>query len=171
MSSGVKVCDSVIECFTNMKVRKMCSKEEGKKRKKAVLLVLNDSQELIVLDKKKEILSGDLMDGTITDALQVFAEMLPKNGCCYALFDLSYETKESKKEELVFIHWNPDAATVKDKMVYASSADALRKKIIGIKHEWQITSLEDLLDVNVWAEKLGQNVVSVECRKVELQCH
>lgn len=137
------------------------------KRKKAVLFILNETQELIVLDKKNEILRGDLMEGTITDAFQAFIDMLPKEHCCYALFDASFETKESRKEELIFIHWNPDGASVKEKMVYASSKDALKKKINGVKHEWQVTSPEEIMDINMWAEKLGQNVVSVELRKVD----
>ena len=32
-------------------------------------------------------------------------KLLPLNDCRYALYDATYETKESKKEDLVFIFW------------------------------------------------------------------
>ncbi|XP_072102198.1 cofilin-2-like [Mobula birostris] len=177
MASGVKICDSVVTCFNHMKVRKVCSKEESMKRKKAVLLKLNDSEELVVLDEQNEILVGDVVEGSVKDPFHKFISMLPKDRCCYALFDVSFETNESKKEELVLIHWNPEGAPVKDKMLYASSKDALKKKFVGIKHDWQFGDMDEIIDVNTWAEKLGPSVMSVESRKVVMpmqqtvKCH
>ncbi|XP_059811326.1 cofilin-2-like [Hypanus sabinus] len=178
MASGVKVCDSVVNCFNQMKVRKVCSKEESMKRKKVVLLKLNDSDEFVVLDEQNEILVGDVVEGTVKDPLNSFVSMLPKDRCCYALFDVSFETSESKKEELVLIHWNPEGASIKEKMLYASSKDALMRKFGGIKHKWQFGEMEEVIDVNTWAEKLGPSVLAVESRKVtvtmqqqSVKCH
>uniref|UniRef100_A0A0E9W1N5 ADF-H domain-containing protein n=1 Tax=Anguilla anguilla TaxID=7936 RepID=A0A0E9W1N5_ANGAN len=36
--------------------------------------------------------------------------MLPPNDCRYALYDATYETKETRKEDLVFILWAPESA-------------------------------------------------------------
>ncbi|XP_067831640.1 cofilin-2-like [Heptranchias perlo] len=166
MASGIKVCDGVVDCFNNMKVRKSCSQEEIKRRKKAILLRVDDAMEKIILYPGKEILVGDVQAGIVADPFQVFISMLPVNDCCYAIYDASFETKETKKEELVFIHWAPDNAPVQRKMVYASSKDALRKKFHGIKHEWQVTSMEELLDLSTLASKLGSDVISVESQKV-----
>ncbi|EPY79775.1 hypothetical protein CB1_000886009 [Camelus ferus] len=71
---------------------------------------------------------------TVNDeVIKVFNDMklLPLNDCRYALYDATYETKESKKEDLVFIFWAPESAPLKSKMIYASSKDAIKKKFTG----------------------------------------
>uniref|UniRef100_A0A8C6KHB4 Cofilin 1 n=1 Tax=Nothobranchius furzeri TaxID=105023 RepID=A0A8C6KHB4_NOTFU len=152
-ASGVKVTDEVIAVFNDMKVRKaQANEEEKKKRKKAILFCLSKDLKNIVLDDGKEILLGDLG-----------STMLPPNDCRYALYDATYETKETKKEDLVFIFWAPDSAPLKSKMIYASSKDAIKRKFEGIKHEWQVNGLDDLKDRHTLAEKLGgSSIVSLE---------
>uniref|UniRef100_A0A2K6NIF0 ADF-H domain-containing protein n=1 Tax=Rhinopithecus roxellana TaxID=61622 RepID=A0A2K6NIF0_RHIRO len=113
MASGVQVADEVCRIFYDMKVRKCSTPEEIKKRKKACIIV----------EEGKEILFGDV-GVTITDPFKHFVGMLPEKDCRYALYDASFETKESRKEELI-------------KMIYASSKDAIKKKFQGIKHECQ----------------------------------
>lgn len=167
MASGVTVADEVITCFNDMKVRKSCSHEEMKKRKKVVLFRLDDSKEKIIVNPGKEILVGDVEDGAVRDPLQAFIDMLPLKDCCYALYDASFETKETKKEELIFIHWCPDDAPVGQKMIYASSKDAIKKKLTGIKHEWQITDRDELLDHSELMSKLGPSVTTFESQKLK----
>lgn len=158
-ASGVKVTDEVIAVFNDMKVRKAQEKEEEKrKRKKAILFCLSKDLKNIVLDDGKEILLGDL-GTTVQDPYQHFVKMLPPDDCRYALYDATYETKETKKEDLVFIFWYreppldmkclcsifitfsfntalplpraPDSAPLKSKMIYASSKDAIKRKFEG----------------------------------------
>ncbi|XP_053576017.1 cofilin-1 [Bombina bombina] len=162
MASGVKVCDDVIKTFNDMKVRKFCTPEEIKKRKKAVLFCLSHDKKSIILEEGKELLVGDC--GTVVeDPYKHFVDMLPANDCRYALYDATYETKESKKEDLVFLFWAPEDAPLKSKMIYASSKDAIKKKFTGIKHEWQANHKEDIKDRSTLAEKLGGNtVISLE---------
>ncbi|CAO2640451.1 Cfl1 [Lemmus lemmus] len=89
--------------------------------------------------------------------------MLPDKDCRYALYDATYDTKESKKEDLVFIFWAPKSAPLKSKMIYASSKDAIKKKLIGIKHELQANCYEEVKDLCTLAEKLsGSVVISLE---------
>uniref|UniRef100_A0A3Q3EPR8 Cofilin 1 n=1 Tax=Labrus bergylta TaxID=56723 RepID=A0A3Q3EPR8_9LABR len=117
---------------------------------------------IAVFNNMKEILLGDL-GTTVQDPYQHFVKMLPPDDCRYALYDATYETKETKKEDLVFIFWAPDSAPLKSKMIYASSKDAIKKKFEGIKHEWQVNGLEDLKDRHTLAEKLGgSSVISLE---------
>ncbi|CAB1432167.1 unnamed protein product [Pleuronectes platessa] len=163
MASGVKVTDDVIAVFNDMKVRKaQANEEEKRKRKKAILFCLSKDLKSIVIDDEQEILQGDV--GTkIQDPYSHFVNMLPTNDCRYALYDASFETKETKKEDLVFIFWAPDSAPLKSKMIYASSKDAIKRKFEGIKHEWQVNGLEDLKDRRTLAERLGgSSVVSLE---------
>lgn len=85
-----------------MKVRK--AEEDKKSRKKAVLFCLSDDKKSIVLEDGKEILVGDVGD-TVMDPYLHFVNMLPPNDCRYGLYDATYETKETKKEDLVFVFW------------------------------------------------------------------
>lgn len=87
-----------------MKVRKSSTPEEIKKRKKAVLFCLSDDKKQIIVEESKQILVGDIGD-TVEDPYTAFVKLLPLNDCRYALYDATYETKESKKEDLVFIFW------------------------------------------------------------------
>lgn len=91
----------MLTIFNDMKVRKaQTSEDERKKRKKAVLFCLSDDNKQIIVEEGREILVGD--EG---DPFLAFVKMLPPNDCRYALYDATYETKETKKEDLVFIFW------------------------------------------------------------------
>lgn len=87
-----------------MKVRKSSTSDEVKKRKKAVLFCLSDDKKKIIVEEGKQILVGDIGD-TVDDPYACFVKLLPLNDCRYGLYDATYETKESKKEDLVFIFW------------------------------------------------------------------
>ena len=152
----------VIKVFNDMKVRKSSTPEEVKKRKKAVLFCLSEDKKNIILEEGKEILVGDVGQ-TVDDPYTTFVKMLPDKDCRYALYDATYETKESKKEDLVFIFWAPENAPLKSKMIYASSKDAIKKKLTGIKHELQANCYEEVKDRCTLAEKLGGSaVISLE---------
>ncbi|CAH2328373.1 sorting nexin-6 isoform X1 [Pelobates cultripes] len=158
MASGVTVNDEVIKVFNEMKVRKSSTPEEIKKRKKAVLFCLSPDKKEIIVEQAKQILVGEI-GSTVEDPYRTFVNLLPLDDCRYGLYDATYETRESKKEDLVFIFWAPDNAPLKSKMIYASSKDAIKKKFTGIKHEWQVNGLDDIKDRSTLADKLGGNVV------------
>nr|XP_033810524.1 cofilin-2-like [Geotrypetes seraphini] len=161
MASGVTVTDEVIRVFNDMKVRKCSSQEEIKKRKKAVLFCLSDDKKYIILEAGKEILVGDIGE-TVDDPYKTFISMLPKDDCRYALYDVCYDTHETRKEDLVFLFWAPDSASLKSKMIYASSKDAIKKKFPGVKHELQANNIEDIRDHRELAAKLGGQILKVE---------
>ncbi|KAJ8255053.1 hypothetical protein GJAV_G00200420 [Gymnothorax javanicus] len=163
MASGVAISDAVVTIFNDMKVRKaQANNDEKKKRKKAVMFRLSDDEKAIILDEEREILVGDLGD-TVDDPYLHFVSLLPPKDCRYALYDATYETKETRKEDLVFIFWGPEDASLKSKMIYASTKDAIRKKFPGIKHELQVNALEEIKDRRIIAEKIGgSSVISLE---------
>lgn len=103
-ASGVTVNDEVIKVFNDMKVRKSSTQDEAKKRKKGVLFCLSDDRKKIIVEEGKQILVGDIGE-TVDDPYAAFVKLLPLNDCRYGLYDATYETKESKKEDLVFIFW------------------------------------------------------------------
>ncbi|XP_030074583.1 cofilin-2 [Microcaecilia unicolor] len=161
MASGVTVSDAVLAVFNDMKVRKACSPEDAKKRKKYVCFRLSDDQRTIIVDEECELLVGDVGE-KVADPYKHLVNMLPKDACRYVLYDACYETKESKREDLVFIMWVPEDVPIKQKMLYASSKDSIRRKFPGLKCELQINNTADLLDRRTMAEKLSANVVTLE---------
>uniref|UniRef100_A0A673LN53 Cofilin-2-like n=1 Tax=Sinocyclocheilus rhinocerous TaxID=307959 RepID=A0A673LN53_9TELE len=78
--------------------------------------------------------------------------------CRYALYDCSYVSMESVKEDLVFILSAPETASLKSRMVYASSKAALKAKMPGLKFEWQINEPADR-EASCLVEKLGGRVM------------
>uniref|UniRef100_A0A2K5QII4 ADF-H domain-containing protein n=1 Tax=Cebus imitator TaxID=2715852 RepID=A0A2K5QII4_CEBIM len=126
--------------------------KEIKQFTRTVLFCLSEDKKNIILEEGKEILVGN-----------VGQTMLPDKECLYAFYDASYETKESKKEDLVFIFWAPESAPLKSKRIYASSKDTIKKKLTGIKHELQANCYEEVKDRCTLAEKLGGSaVISLE---------
>ncbi|XP_028676833.1 cofilin-2-like isoform X2 [Erpetoichthys calabaricus] len=157
MASGVAVDDEVFRVFEAMKMRK----GDVKRRKKMICFCLNDDMTKIIVEKDVEILNEDI-GNKIKDPYTESVNMLPNKDCRYVVLDISYHTKEGNREDLVFMLWSPEAAPVKQKMLYASSKDALRKKFTGIRCELQVTSRDDVLDRSFLACKLGGTVLSIE---------
>ncbi|XP_036042655.1 cofilin-1-like [Onychomys torridus] len=148
MASHVAVSDGVVKVFNDMKVHKSLTPEEVKKRKKAALFCLSEDKN-IILEEGKEVLVGDVGQ-TVDFPYTTFVKMLPDKDCHYALYSATYQTKESKKEDLVFIFWASGSAPLKNKMIYASSKDAIKKKLTGIKYESQADCYKALKDAAPW---------------------
>ena len=74
-----------------------------------------------------------------------FSSKLPDDECRYGVLDVEINTKSgATANKLIFIAWSDDNASVKPKMLYASSKDALKKSIEGINEEYQATDRSDL---------------------------
>ena len=60
-------------------------------------------------------------------------EELPENDCRYALVDLEFKTSDGRPtSKLVLISWNPDTASIRSKMVYSGSKEALKGALNGV---------------------------------------
>merc|ERR1712046_337199 len=90
--------------------------------------------------------SGD-KDQTVND----FRAALPEAEPRFGLVDVDYTADDGRPHNLLwFIFWSPEAkCTVKDKMLYASSKDALKKKFTGLMKEIQANSMDDISDANI----------------------
>ncbi|KAK9964270.1 hypothetical protein ABG768_005460 [Culter alburnus] len=163
MASGVAIHDEVIEFYNLIKVRRQG--EEEKERYKLVVMRLSEDLKNIVVDHNNCLKVKDVAN--TGDVFKTVISKLPSKECRYALYDCTYETKESVKEDLVFIINAPDDASLKSKMVCASSKVDLRKKLTGVKFEWQINDPADK-DVLNLVEKLGGkgSVKSLEGKSV-----
>ena len=125
MSSGVGVSDECIEKFQELKL--------GHKHQ-YIIFKLNDDNTEVIVEKTAE-------PGTSYDDFQ---GSLPPTDCRYAVYDFEYEVDGGKRNKLVFAVWAPDSSKIKSKMLYASSKDNFRKKLVGIGTEIQATDASEI---------------------------
>merc|ERR1712080_194466 len=85
-----------------------------------------------------------------------FCNDLPANECRYGIFDLEYSKSEADgmRQKILFVVWAPDSARIKDKMLTASSKDAIKKQLVGISTEMQATDAGEL-DYNLLIDKVN----------------
>ncbi|XP_071377046.1 non-muscle cofilin 1-like [Centroberyx affinis] len=149
MASGVRVSDEVLALFNKMRVHH--SGDDYQEHSKFVLLKIDNDK--IIVDEDNNLKVKDVKGDE--NVYKRLTSLLPKKQCCYALYDCCYETKETAKEDLVFIMWAPQDAPIKQRMLYASSCTGFKKALPGIKHEWQINDDADVCDENCLLEKLA----------------
>ncbi|KAF9988361.1 cofilin [Modicella reniformis] len=124
-SSGVQVAPDCLETYQSLKTQKQL---------KYIIFKITDDKKSIVLDK-----TG--VDDKSLDSVkkyEAFVNELPQNDCRLAVYDFDYileddATKtQGQRNKIVFFFWAPDdGASIKAKMLYASSKDALRKTLVG----------------------------------------
>jgi len=135
MSSGVGVHTEVVELFEEMKIRHT--------HKYMVAKINLDSGLIELVSKKESSKSGDA--AALQSDYESFVEELPSKEGRYAVYDFQYTLKDGGlRNKLLFIVWAPDSAPIKEKMLYASSKDAIKKKFTGIAFELQGTDLDEV---------------------------
>ncbi|AOA60787.1 GQ67_02162T0 [Komagataella phaffii] len=105
------------------------------KKHKYVIYKINDSKTEIIVDK----ISSD-------ESYDAFLEALPEDDSRYAVYDFQYEisSTEGKRSKIIFFTWSPETASVRSKMIYASSKDALRRALNGVSTDIQGTDFSDV---------------------------
>ena len=101
-----------------------------------------------ISDDKSEILvdSTGVPSATYDD----FKKALNADEPRYALIDFQWKNDDGvDKEDLIFMNWCPDSCGVKLKMLYASSSDAIKKKLDGCKKYLQITDTDELQESEI----------------------
>merc|ERR1712157_594934 len=127
MSSGVQVAPGVLDEFEKMKIRS---------EYKYMIFKITSDKKFI------EIECTGKQDASFPE----FVEKLPEGDCRYAVLDVEINTKSgATTNKLIFVAWSDDNASIKPKMLYASSKDALKKALSGINDEYQATDRGDLI--------------------------
>jgi len=139
----------VLHLFNKMRLN--MAGEDPQEHCKFCLFVIDGNY--IVPEETSKVRVKDLTDEE--NKFKYIMSKVPDTACRYALYDCAYETNVSPKNDLIFIMWAPESATIKDKMKYASSKDAIKKKFVGIKHAWELTDVADLKDEQFFVDKLG----------------
>jgi cofilin len=109
-STGVVVNDEVVEAFNDFKLKK------GTNKLRYFVYVMSKDKKSIEIEKRGSICAD-----------------LPENDCRYGLIDLEFETDDGRPtSKLVFISWNPDTASVRPKMLYSGSKEAIKSALNGV---------------------------------------
>ena len=131
MSSGVQVKPECLSEFEQMKIRSAY---------KFLIFKITDDKKFIEIEHKGE------KGASFAD----FSSKLPDDECRYAVLDVEITTSSgATTNKLIFIAWSDDNASVKPKMLYASSKDALKKGLSGINEEYQATERGDLDEAEI----------------------
>ena len=70
--------------------------------------------------------------------------LLPTDDVRYVVADVHYNSSEGPRTDMIFLTWAPDTASIKKRMLMASSKDALKNALVGIKTSIQACSYPDL---------------------------
>jgi len=75
-----------------------------------------------------------------------FKEEFPDGECRYGVFDAEYTDPKTggQRNKIVFYIWCPDSAKVRPKMIYASSKDELKKRLVGVATEVQASDKSEM---------------------------
>jgi cofilin len=124
--SGVVLSADCVPRFEELKL---------KKQFRYVVYKLNDARTAIVVE---QVGDGD-------SKYEDFLETLPEEDCRYAVYDFEYQNTEgAPRSKICFYAWSPEGASVKTKMVYASSKDSIRRPLNGIGVEVQGTDFDEV---------------------------
>ncbi|CAL1712470.1 unnamed protein product [Somion occarium] len=125
MASGVGVNQNVLDTYQELKL--------GKKHKYIVFGLSPDNTEIVVTKTSSD------------NSYETFLADLPEAECRWAIYDFEFERPgEGKRNKLLFVTWAPDDAKIKQKMLFASSKDALRRSLVGISTEIQGTDYSEV---------------------------
>lgn len=143
MAFGVQVTDECKTAFTELKL--------GHKYRFIIYALSSDLKKIEVVHRAEPSQCYDDMVGMLKDAEQ--------NGeCRYAVFDAEYKKGDQTLNKLLFLAWSPDNAKIKQKMVYASSKDALKRALgEGLGVEIQANDHGDLAWESCILEKINRN--------------
>ncbi|ORY28584.1 hypothetical protein BCR39DRAFT_534233 [Naematelia encephala] len=124
MSSGVQPTPECLEKYQELKT--------GKKLSYVIYGLSDDKRSIVVLKTSEE------------KDFDKFVAELPEAECRWAVYDFEFNAGEGIRNKLTFVQWSPDDANVKNKMMFASSKDALRRRLEGIHIEVQATDYSEI---------------------------
>lgn len=132
--SGVQVNDQCIKMWEQMKSNKI----------KACMFKLSPDFKEIIVDE------GSVIEKKCPDPWKTFTSKLPETECRYAIYDVEMSIDlgagipAGVRTKLTFITWSPEKSKIRQRMVSASSKDALKKRLDGVQVEWQLTGADEL---------------------------
>lgn len=130
MASGIRVHEDCQKEFLSLK---MSSKYHF------IIFKLSDSMKEVVVEHAEPAQPGDEFAPVYRRFLERMHECKSKKESRFAVIDAAY-TKDGKvKKKIVFVYYSPETASIKQKMVYSSTKDAMVKALgnssIHVNHQ------------------------------------
>ncbi|KAI5117446.1 hypothetical protein M0805_005825 [Coniferiporia weirii] len=137
-ASGVQAGEDCVKVFNSLKL--------SRTHKYIVYSVTPNNEEIVV----SHAASSDHSKSN-EDAFGEFVSHLPADEPRYGVFDFEFEKNDGsgKRNRIVFVNWAPDSSRIKQKMVYSSSKDALRRGLVGVQVDVQATDFDEVSYENV----------------------
>jgi len=129
MASGVKIDLECIHAFNSFKL--------GKKDSFLIFGFDEKSTQIVVLHREPKTQNT-------RESWKRLIILLPFDGVRYVVADIDYKISEHERTDMVFIAWAPDAASVRKRMILASSVDALKNSLDGCRVFVQACAYSDL---------------------------
>jgi len=123
--SGIAISNDVVEKYQELKL--------GHNYRYIILTMSSNLSEVIV--EKTAGPSANYDD---------FLRDLPKDDCRYAIYDFEYTKDGGQRNKIVFAVWCPESSKIKPKMLYTSTKDSLKKKLVGLAVEIQATDSSEI---------------------------
>lgn len=136
MASGVKVDPDCIEAFNSFKL--------GKKEAYLLFGFNENSTKIIVLSREPKTAGNDDTLKAKNAQWDTLVKNLPADDVRYAVADVHYNLPEGQRTDMVFITWAPETASIKRRMLMASSKDALKNALVGCRTTIQACCYPDL---------------------------
>lgn len=143
--SGIDVDQKCVDAYQNVKNDKS----------KFVLFAISDDKKRIDVVPESECKYNKNADPGV---FRHFVSHFNETECRYALYNCNMILKgndgfDCRRDKIVFVSWVPDTASIKVKMIYGSSKEALLKHLGGIGIKWHFSEKEEL-NAAQWIEKL-----------------
>ncbi|CAL1537052.1 unnamed protein product [Lymnaea stagnalis] len=144
MSSGIKIADEVKETYQQISM----TSTKSTKLKYCILKFSDDSKRIIV--EKSASAEEDSDYDTIISGL-------PPKDVRYLAYDFEFVNKDgTKKSEMILVSWHPETSPIKQKMLCASSFNALKSCLSVSKNVIEGSCFEEVSSAAV-LEKLRRN--------------
>jgi len=125
--SGVKISPECVTEFSDFKM--------GRSKLAYISFALSGNLAEIVVERR----------GAPAETLQDLIKGLPSDAPRYIVTHYSWDQgQDGRRSRLVFIHWNPPMATLKNKMIYAATKQSFKQVLTGLGVDVQAGDASDL---------------------------
>jgi len=83
--------------------------------------------------------------GSETEELESLISNLPLNDARYIVYKHRYDIGlEGRRSKMIFIHWNPSTSVIKNKLLYAATAQSIKQALQGLNINMQAGRTDEL---------------------------
>jgi len=123
--SGIRISDEVMDHYNQLRF--------GREMRFFTCKLSNDLTEVVV-DKT----------GGSDSQWNDLVSFMPGRDCRYGFFNFDFEKEGGKRTKVVFVRWCPETSAIKQKIMYTTTTQGLKRKLEGIGCDLQATDASEL---------------------------